>query len=354
MTKIKAPRSGNFYDRFFNSEQPSNVLVDQVSSSVFIVGRAKAGTKTTDFSWQISTLSIYGDVQQVEYAADGEPRFRWVDRRLVTDKDIPEDGSPAGVYLTSYEVDANSPSGTFIAEIFPRALDVGRLSYAFEIAADPSDKFDIIDGNRLVLTDTALGIDGSYTLDIRVVDEQLRQATETVEINVVSIRLSNDEIVESASVGAQIGTIIAVEGDAPVSFAITADPDNKFDIVGGALVLDADIDFETKTEHEVTIESTDALLNVRSETFTIRVLAGSTSLLSSVTRQDNQGNDALRTYPVNNVGPFGQFDEIEATYPDTDQERFEYFFGPTSLGYVLVTYTDDTKLTLSRVKYVSI
>lgn len=354
MTKVKSPRRGNFYDRFFNVNDPNNILVDQLSSSEFIVGRANAGTRQTDFSWQLSTVTIYGNVQQVVFAADGEPRFRWIDRKLVLDPDINPDGSPSGIYITSNSIDANSPAGTIVGDLFPKALDVGKLSYAFEITSDPSNKFELDpnQNNRLLLKDIALGVDGEYTLDIRVVDSELREFTDTLTINVASIRLSNDVIDEDAGIGAKIADIIAVEGQAPVTFSIIADPDNKFDVVGADLVLDEDIDFETKAEHLVTIQSTDALSNTRQETFTISVRpASASSGIESVTTQDKDNRDALRTYPVNNIGPFGQYDRLDASYPSTASELYTYSLNGTVLGTVTVTYTDSKKNTLVSTVY---
>jgi hypothetical protein len=357
MTAGRIPTSRNFYDRFFQTEDPNNVLVDQISSSEYIIGRARAGAKETDFIWQLAKVFVYGEQEQVVYAADGEPRFRWVDRELVfSDTPLPEDGSPGGIAITQDYVDANSPAGTLVGLLLPLALDVGLVSYAFEITNDPSNKFEIdpLGSNQLYLTDTALGVDGSYDVEVRVVDSQGRDFTQLLTINVASIRLSSDNVNEGVSIGTKVADIIATEGTLPISFSIINDPDNKFQISGSDLQTADTIDFTESESHEVTIQSTDASLSTRQETFTIKVNAASQSLLSSVIREDKEGNDALRTYPVNNVGPFGQFDEIQATYPTTSSEQYEYLLNGTSLGTVTVTYLSPSKVNLSSVVYAGV
>ena len=166
MTKGKIPANANFYDRFFSNENPHRTLVDQIDTNKYIVGRAPASAKETDFTWQIWTLEIVGTQPQTTYASDGEPRFRWVDRELVTDPNLPDDGSPAGIFLTQDYVDSGSPSGTTVGFLYPMAKDVGIESYVFTIVYDPSDKFelDVNTNNKLVLTDTAVGVDVEYTV----------------------------------------------------------------------------------------------------------------------------------------------------------------------------------------------
>lgn len=301
MTKVRVTKPNNFFERFFDVNDPHRTLVDQVSSSTYIVGRAVARATELDFAWQIFQIDLVGEQQQVTYAADGEARFRWVDRELVLDPNLPDDGSPAGIFLTNDNVDAGSVAGTVIGELYPKALDVGTESYAFAITNDPSNKFQLNPAvnNLLVLTDTALAVDDFYLVDILVVDSQGRSYSEQLTIDVVSLRLTNDEVPEGASIGTKIADIVTVEGTSPFTYAIVADPDDKFQITGDALEVKNPLDFETAEFHSVTIQSTDALLQVRQEVFTITVLAETISLFASVITQDKDSNDAVRAVIAN-------------------------------------------------------
>lgn len=296
MTKGKIPADGNFFDRYFFDKDPHRTLVDQVDAGKYIIGRARANARETDFLWQIWTLEYVGTEQEITYASDGEPRFRWIDRLLVTDPNLPDDGSPAGIYIADPKVDAGSPAGTTVGFLFPKAKDVGIRSYAFEIVADPSNKF-VLDGttnNKLLLSDTAFGIDQEYTLDVRVIDDLGRDFTETITVDVVNLKLTNFQVDETADLGTKIADIIAVNDTPPTTFQIVNDPDDKFDISGADLISDDAFDFSTKEFHEVTIQYTDSTSKVREETFIIEVIPDPQGLFASVTDEDLHGDSAIR------------------------------------------------------------
>ena len=296
MTKGKIPANNNFYDRYFFSQDPHRTLVDQIDAGKYIIGRARADAKETDFLWQIWTLEFIGTERQITYASDGEPRFRWVDRLLVTDPNLPDDGSPAGIYIADPYVNAGDPAGTLVGFLFPMAKDVGIETYAFEILSDPSNKFvlDATENNKLLLSDTANGADNEYQLEVLVVDSQGRFFSQWITVDVVNIRLTNFRVQETADLGTKIADIIAVGDTPPTSFSIISDPDDKFDTVGADLVTDNAFDFSTAESHEVTIQYTDSLLVQRQETFTIEVIPDPISTLAAVTTEDLHGNAALR------------------------------------------------------------
>lgn len=296
MTKGKVPANNNFYDRYFFDKDPHRTLVDQVDAGKYIVGRARADAIETDFLWQIWTVEYIGTEQQITYASDGEPRFRWIDRLLVTDPSLPDDGSPGGIYIADPKVDAGSPAGTLVGFLFPMAKDVGTLSYAFEIISDPSDKFvlDPNENNKLLLSDTAFGIDNEYMLEVRVVDSLNRFYQQWITVDVVNIKLTNDEVSENALLGTKVADIIAVNDDPPTSFTLLSDPDGKFTISGSDLLTNDAFDFSTKEEHEITIQYTDSTSKQRQETFIIKVDPDNQSLLSAVTEEDRYGNQGIR------------------------------------------------------------
>jgi len=314
MTKAKVPAAGNMYDRFFSVNDPHRTLVDQIDAGKYIIGRAHAGAAETDFLWQIWTLEMVGTQPQITYASDGEPRFRWVDRELVTDPNLPDDGSPAGIFLTREFVDSGSLAGTTVGFLYPMAKDVGIETYVFEITNDPSDKFALgpATNNQLLLTDTAFGIDGEYLVEIKVTDSKLRSYTEWLTINVANIRLTNNSIIETAPLGAKIADIIAVDGQEPIVISILDDPDQKFQVSGVELLTNDAFDFSDKESHQLTLQTTDALSVVRTQTFTIEVLAENISILESLIDIDAEGNPAMRVIVSDKLKKF-QYNEVSHT-----------------------------------------
>ena len=324
MTKGKIPAEGNFYDRYFFDKDPHRTLVDQIDAGKYIIGRARADAKETDFLWQIWTLEYIGTEQEITYASDGEPRFRWVDRLLVTDPNLPDDGSPAGIYLTNQFVDAGSPAGTTVGFLFPKAKDVGIRTYAFTIVDDPSNKFELDpnENNKLLLTDTAFGVDQEYQLEVLVVDDLGRYYQEIITIDVINLRLTNTSIVETAQLGTKIADIVAINDVPPTTFQIISDPDDKFDVSGGDLITDNVLDYSTKRQHEVTIQYTDSNSTMLSETFIIEVIPDPQGLLESVVDEDVNGDPALRVilaqdniqHVYNEVSHIGSGDITVLTY----------------------------------------
>lgn len=88
-----------------------------------------------------------------------------------------------GISISHFQVEADRPSGTIVGEL----CGIGGIpGYTFLITADPSNKFDIINGDQLVLTDTADIDDGSYLVTIQVTDAESNVDTEIFEIAVVA------------------------------------------------------------------------------------------------------------------------------------------------------------------------
>lgn len=87
------------------------------------------------------------------------------------------------------------------------------------------------------------------------------------------ITLSASTIPEDAALNDVIGTLsVANLGILTVSsYAITADPDDVFDLDGADLIVDGALDYETATSHSVTIEATLSDASTVSRQFTITV-----------------------------------------------------------------------------------
>jgi hypothetical protein len=115
------------------------------------------------------------------------------------------------------------------------------------------------------------------------------------------IRLSSMTINETAADNAVVGALTVVNLPAGItasSYAITADPDNKFAIVSTDLTIDEDVDFSTDPSHNVTIEATLSDASTLSRTFTISVLDTVAPTLSSSVPADNATGVAINANMV--------------------------------------------------------
>ncbi len=104
---------------------------------------------------------------------------------------------------------------------------------------------------------------------LQFVDQQVALVS---DLPPVGLALSATSVVEDAGIGSVVAVLSAndPEGGA-VTYALSADADQKFEIVGDQLRLKAGLDFETKSSHEIAVTVSDAGGNTSTKTFTIEV-----------------------------------------------------------------------------------
>jgi hypothetical protein len=85
------------------------------------------------------------------------------------------------------------------------------------------------------------------------------------------LSLSPETVAEHVPTGTTVGTLSVFYPSGTYTYTITADPDSKFQIVGGDLRTAAAIDFETDTSHSVTVQADNGISPAFSRTFTITV-----------------------------------------------------------------------------------
>ena len=119
--------------------------------------------------------------------------------------------------------------------------------------------------------------------------------------SVARIVLSNAAIAENAAIGDLVGTLAVAGGAGSYTFAITADPDEKFALDGNDLELDATLDHATAATHIATIEADNGLDLPLTRTFTVTVTAVS-GLIAITLDQIPEGRTFQRT--VNSDGSF--------------------------------------------------
>jgi hypothetical protein len=99
-----------------------------------------------------------------------------------------------------------------------------------------------------------------------------------------TILLSGGTVLESATSGTVVGILSVANGTGPYTFTITADPDNKFDIVNDdELQTNATLNYEVATSHSVTIEAADGSPIPNPRTFVIPVINVLEVTLSALT-----------------------------------------------------------------------
>jgi hypothetical protein len=85
------------------------------------------------------------------------------------------------------------------------------------------------------------------------------------------IELSNNSVSEDAAVNTVIGGLLVRNGSGTYTFTETSDPDSKFNISGSSLRVDSGLDYETATQHSITVQADNSVDTPITRGFTIYV-----------------------------------------------------------------------------------
>jgi hypothetical protein len=135
------------------------------------------------------------------------------------------------------------------------------------------------------------------------------------------VRLSSTSIAEDAADNTVVGALsVANLGVLTVSsYAITADPSNKFAISGTNLIIDELLDYETATSHTVTIEATLSDASTTSRTFPISVTDVDPEYTLRLLALSGLSQDTGGATPASaNTDPVGQWEDA---YSSKDFEQ---------------------------------
>ncbi|MFC4173799.1 cadherin domain-containing protein [Microvirga sp. GCM10011540] len=194
--------------------------------------------------------------------------------------DVPE--RPHDIEISSNLIAENSPGGALVGYLTARDQDSSTFTYT--IVSDPSMKFQIV-GDRLEVRDNArLNFEQKslYYVTVRAKDETDLTFDREYKIYVTDVNdapqnmsLGPAFIAEGAG-GRKIGVLSTtdqdgVAGDVNHIYSIVDDPDGKFIIKGKELWLrdDAAVDYEVKSQHKVTLRTTDRGFATFDKTFNI-------------------------------------------------------------------------------------
>lgn len=242
--------------------------------------------------------------------------------------------APTNILLSNASINENSDGGTLVGLLTGLDQDGGDF-LTYSVAGDPDGKFALVN-NRLVLKDGATldwETKTSHQVTIRVTDRAGATFDKTFTITVnntddgpntapTGLVLSNSAVDENSASGTVIGILSAIDPDGHVLYyAVSADPDGKFAVVNNQLVVrpGATLDYEAKSQHEVTVKAYDRFGAFTEQTFTITVNnldepnRAPVDLLLSNTAIDE--NSAAGTV----IGNLSTVD------PDLDDTSFTYF-----------------------------
>jgi hypothetical protein len=262
--------------------------------------------------WDTGPADDYGDADTPEtyvlFEPIGGPVAAKGGKKGGGGNDSGSNGSaPSDITLTNDSVDENSIGGTVIGTLGAVDAD-SRERFTFTLLDDAGGLFAISGKNKLVVADGAeIDYEAGATRQITVLVTDKKgntyQETMTISVNNLTetpntqpteITLSNMAVDENSAGGTVIGTLGTNDTDAGDSwtYVITLDPDQKFQIIGGQLVLrnGAALDYETAMSHSVTIQVTDSTGASFFETFTIGVNDVFEAVNSAPTDMDISGN----------------------------------------------------------------
>ena len=158
-------------------------------------------------------------------------------------------------------------------------------TFTYAITNDPSGFFQIV-GDEIQVAPGAnidYEADQSHDVTVEVTDASGNTYSEVISLSVnnlwdegpTDILFGGGAVDENAAPGTTVATLSTVDADIGDihTYAITNDPSGFFEIIGNEVRVapGANIDFETDSSHDITVEVTDAGGNTYSEVITLTV-----------------------------------------------------------------------------------
>lgn len=174
--------------------------------------------------------------------------------------------------VVTYDGGANPTAGTGAVTIYIDGVAQGTLGGLGPVMAWTSNPLTIGGGSGTRYFDGDIDnvriYAGAYTpSDVAALDAYLANTAPT-EIN-----LGGDGVFERAVAGTVVGTLSTVDPGDTATYALAPDSNPLFALSGSNLVVasGASLDYETATNHQVTIRATDSAGNVHQETITVQI-----------------------------------------------------------------------------------
>jgi VCBS repeat-containing protein len=191
--------------------------------------------------------------------------------------------APTNISLSNSHIAENSAAGTVIGNLSGTDSDTGdTLTYTLPAGLTDNAHFQIVNGQLQVKDALNFETKNSYTVTIKVTDQNGLSFNKTFTINVdnvneapTNISLSNNHIAENSAVGTVIGNLSGTDPDSGNTLTYTLPAgltdNNNFQIVNGQLQVKDALNFESKNSYTVTIKVTDQNGLSFNKTFIINV-----------------------------------------------------------------------------------
>ena len=179
--------------------------------------------------------------------------------------------APTEIVLSSLGV-PEQIDGVIVGAVSTTDDDVGD-THTYSIS---DDRFEVVDGQlKLKAGNTvSYATEATITLSITTTDAAGETFTQEFTLLVGSIQISSTSFAEN-SAGVVVGDLSITDPDftANITYALSGDDSDSFEVVNGQLKLKDGIsaDFETKSSYSVTITATDDASHEASLTYTINV-----------------------------------------------------------------------------------
>jgi len=284
-----------------------NVTVTDTATSMSISNSALdengAGTVIGTIDTYIDDTSSQGSFTY-SVSGDGSDSFEIVNGELKLKDGVSLDFETKATYaLTVTATDTGGPSTSTVFNItvndindaptavvlssigVPEQIDgaiVGTVSTSDQDSGDShtysisDDRFEIVNGQLKLKAGNTVdyATETTITLSITTTDAAGETFTQEFTLLVGSIQISSTSFAEN-SAGVVVGDLSITDPDftANVTYALSGDDSDSFEIVNGQLKLKDGIsaDFETKSSYSVTISATDDASHEASLTYTINV-----------------------------------------------------------------------------------
>lgn len=191
-----------------------------------------------------------------------------------------ENSAPTDITLTASRMAENEPSSSILGTLSANDSDEGS-THTFSLVDGDASLFQI-DGNTLMTTESFnFEKRDSYKITIRTIDDgglsldkEYTISVEDVNEEPIELFLTNTELTEGLVSGSLVGLLSTVDTDNndTHTYTLSGTDASSFQILGNELLTLDPLDFETKTNYDITITSTDAGGLSLNDDFSIEIL----------------------------------------------------------------------------------
>jgi hypothetical protein len=208
-----------------------------------------------------------------------------------------------------------------------------------------------IDNNLVAFIHDGSEIDGGFDVSLADGGENSAAAATAsfalsrINVNDVPTDINADatSISELAEIGDVIATLGTVDVDLPsdsFTYTIMSDPDNMFMISGNKLLLNAEADYETATQHSVTIRTDDGNGGTFDKVFVIDIEDASELTLNTMPQdRPNAPRDGYVSHKIEEDRGYNTNGLIQSFITGNVSDQINAFYGSNGIGQIIRSNT---------------